>query len=154
MRRSSLYASWVFNSFWFTCGNFLPSKVPSLILLFYSFTQQWKLEESAVQVLIRPGNCNFKVVHFIFRACSFFYCASQQLSPLCYFNDNVQTATPRSSATHLTSSPSIQEQSILTILWSSLAFSWPCVRLFATMCDKLTTLLVTPFRIFWLLYGL
>ena len=29
-------------------------------------------EESAVQVLIRPGNCNFKVVHFIFRACSFF----------------------------------------------------------------------------------
>ena len=122
---------------------------------YYFFTlllRQWKLEESAVQVLIRPGNCNFKVVHFIFRACSFFYCASQQLSPLCYFNDNVQTATPRSSATHLTSSPSIQEQSILTILWSSLAFSWPCVRLFATMCDKLTTLLVTPFRIFWLLY--
>ena len=49
---------------------------------YYFFTlllRQWKLEESAVQVLIRPGNCNFKVVHFIFRACSFFYCASQQL---------------------------------------------------------------------------
>lgn len=47
---------------------------------YYFFTlllRQWKLEESAVQVLIRPGNCNFKVVHFIFRACSFFYCASQ-----------------------------------------------------------------------------
>ena len=44
--------------------------------LFSSFTtSQWKLEESAVQVLIRPGNCNFKVVHFIFRACSFFYSA-------------------------------------------------------------------------------